>query len=135
MTQDQPNGPTQHSDVSDPARQHEPGEPTVANEPGEPTVTHEPGQSAAPAEPHAAGEAHFPSGLGVPAAPRTEPYKRGPRVTSVVWGALILCLGVATIAWGAGAHFNGTTALAIALAGAGIALVVAAIAPALRHTS
>ena len=78
------------------------------------------------------------AGTAYDAAPPAEPGPRTParprvRMSTVVWGAIIVIVGVGILARALGADFDNQLALIVLLAASGIALVVTSIVSGVRR--
>jgi len=67
------------------------------------------------------------------AVPAVAPVRRETRVGTVVWGLVVVALGVLALAVSAGAQVDGELAFIALLAGAGLALLVGSLVVGLRH--
>ena len=59
-------------------------------------------------------------------------YREGPRVSTVLWGLIVILVGAALIAWGSGVRFDLGISAAVVLGIGGVALLGAAFVPAIR---
>ena len=73
------------------------------------------------------------SAAQVPDAPSAAPSRPPARVSTVVWGLIILVVGVGVVARALGADFDNQLALIVLLAAAGVALVATSIVSAVRR--
>lgn len=72
------------------------------------------------------------------AAPQPQPTPQpepphGPRVGTIVWGLVVLAIGLGVLAGAAGAHIDITLAAILLLGGSGVALVTGSIVSSLRR--
>ncbi len=79
-------------------------------------------------EPHETGTAP-----DVPAAPAEPSASRRPRVGTVVWGLVVLAVGLGLMALGNGLVFDVQLAVILLVAGAGLALLVGSLVGARRR--
>jgi hypothetical protein len=100
----------------------------------EPTAPLPAADAAAPASTTAPAASAGPASTAGPAAPPSTAGPAGPRlrVGTVVWGLVLAVLGVAVLAWAAGADVDGQLALIVLLGGAGVALLVGSLISGLR---
>ncbi|MFJ4231925.1 hypothetical protein [Cellulosimicrobium cellulans] len=120
-------GETSVLDVPGPAA---PAHPLAA--PGGPTTSGPTSGAVPPAEPSLPGTSTTPT---VPAAPvePPPPVRRGPRVSTIVWGFVIVAFGVVVLAAALGARVDLGLATIVVLAAAGLTLVVGSIVSGARR--
>ncbi|QJW37506.1 hypothetical protein [Cellulosimicrobium protaetiae] len=121
-------GETSVLDVPGPTT-HEPPEtvPHTLSSPG-PTAGAVPPSGPAPVA--TSPTAHRPP--GAPAEP-TSPVRRGPRVSTIVWGFVIVAFGVVVLAAALGARVDLGLATIVVLAAAGLTLVIGSIVSGARR--
>ncbi|MDR1392680.1 MAG: hypothetical protein LBJ62_01725 [Bifidobacteriaceae bacterium] len=107
--------------------------PAQARPAGAPTVS---GPTAGPVQPQRPGTSQpgaTPAGGQPLVDPRPAPIKRGVRPGVVVWGLIIVLLGVWGIVASSGLHLSAELALVVLLGLAGLTLVVSALVAAIRR--
>ena len=119
-------GDTTVLDVPGPADHERPAVASTGSAPG--PATGATGPAAGPS----AGGSSAPTGPWVPGE-QTPPVRRGPRVSTIVWGFVIVAFGVVVLAAALGARVDLGLATIVVLAAAGITLVVGSVVSGARR--
>jgi len=131
--------PTERLTVEPPSpEQSRAGDTSVLDVPASPAATAAPptggpGPVAVPSSSHApADQAVPPNAAQTPGEPSPAP-RRGPRVSTIVWGFVIVAFGVVVLAAALGARVDLGLAAIVVLAAAGVTLVVGSIVSGARR--